>query len=630
MQSVWRVACVRIPRFPIGAVWRAERGGPLSAQLQLPLEELSGATPAEATSADAMHPRADTEAVYPGGTPNPVDARSLARDGAPNRSMDGRAARRAPFGLPGVALARGDESPVRLPSGRREVPASGFTAGHWDAHPIALASDRRLRAVSAAAGRAGVRAGMGEPEARARCAALEVMEWDELAVGREITRATAAFLEASPQVTPVAGAPGCWWIGAHGFEGLGGERALAFTLRRIARRWHPRARVAIADSCVAARAATWASDGEARAGIFIVPPGGCAAYLALAPLALLPMDPEMRETLSALGMRTIGALAALEPLEVERRWGNTGIEAWRLARGDDRRRPVLERPEGRRVVEVELPAPVTTMEPVLFLVRPALERLLAALVSEGRAAAAVAVTLTLDRPTSALPAGARAHTVTREVRPAHPLGRIAPLFDRCRSVLERWMLEAPVCGVTVAIAATAPLSGEQGSLLDGAWRDPAAVDAAFAKLRDELGIGSVVRPMARDDHPPERQGTWKDIEEENGRRAVGASSLEETDERTTGALRAPDAAADHAALRLLEQPEPVEIEWGREAPSAFRWRGRRIALARATGPERLTGDWWKGRYRRDYWHCEEAADSDAGHFLVFVEKDGWFLQGWYD
>ena len=27
MQSAWRVACVRIPRFPIGAVWQAARAG---------------------------------------------------------------------------------------------------------------------------------------------------------------------------------------------------------------------------------------------------------------------------------------------------------------------------------------------------------------------------------------------------------------------------------------------------------------------------------------------------------------------------------------------------------------------------------------------------------------------------
>ena len=43
MQSEWRVACVRIPRFPIGAVWRAVRRGDagtdaVGAQLLLPLQ----------------------------------------------------------------------------------------------------------------------------------------------------------------------------------------------------------------------------------------------------------------------------------------------------------------------------------------------------------------------------------------------------------------------------------------------------------------------------------------------------------------------------------------------------------------------------------------------------------------
>lgn len=561
---------------------------------------------------------------------------SADRAGAPTRSTDGRAAPPVPFAPPAAA------------------------PGHWDEHPIALVSAQRLRAVSAAAGRIGVRAGMGTAEARAYCASLELLDWDELAVTREITRATAAFLEASPQVTPVAGAPGCWWIGAHGFDGLGGERALAYTLRRIARRWHPRARVAIADSCVAARAATWASASNALAdgrrterststdassadhgggGLFIVPPGGCAAYLAPAPLALLPMDEEMREALAALGMRTIGTLAALEPLEVEQRWGNVGIEAWRLARGDDRRRPVLERPVVRRAVDVELPAPVTTMEPVLFLVRPALERLLAELVSEGRAAAAIAITLTLDAPMSALPAGARAHTVTREVRPAHPLGRVAPLFERCRSVLERWSLDAPVCGLSVAIAATAPLSGEQGSLLESAWRDPAAIDSALAKLREEMGPGVVVRPIARDEHRPERQGDWREIEGDdvvvagppgaNGVNGNGQTNGVNGNGQANG-VNGNGRSDTEVALRLLEQPEPVEMELGAEAPRAFRWRGRRIEVARATGPERLTGDWWKGRYRRDYWRCEEAAEEAAGHFLVFAEEAGWYLQGWYD
>ena len=47
----------------------------------------------------------------------------------------------------------------------------------------------------------------------------------------------------------------------------------------------------------------------------------------------------MREALTALGLHTIGALAALPPGDVEARWGADGVTAWRLAHGDDPRRP---------------------------------------------------------------------------------------------------------------------------------------------------------------------------------------------------------------------------------------------------------------------------------------------------
>ena len=238
-------------------------------------------------------------------------------------------------------------------------------------------SDGTLRAVSGAAARAGVRSGMTALEARARCAALEILDWDDTAIASAIAELSAHFLVASPQVTPAAHEPGLWWIGAHGLEAMGGERMLVRALAELASAWHPRARVAIASSCVAARAATWAAPGKRTSvdAAFIVPAGGDAAYLAPAPLALIPMDGELRATLAALGIGTAGAFAALDSEDVERRWGAEGLEAWRLARGEDVRRPVLATVAARHAVEVELSSPATTMEPVLFLLRPAIDRL---------------------------------------------------------------------------------------------------------------------------------------------------------------------------------------------------------------------------------------------------------------
>jgi len=616
VQSEWRVACVRIPRFPIGAVWRAARRGETGvpthdAQLLLPL-----------TSPDA---------------PPPASLSSRPRSSAP-------------------------------PSPAPE---------HWDDHPIALidSGGKRLRAVSAAAARSGLRAGMRPAEARALCADLVELPWDDVAVEAAITEASAALLGASPQVTPVSGAPGLWWIGASGFDPVGGERTLALELLRVAKRWHPRPRVAIAGSCVAARAATWAGasfqqNASDRSLVHVVPAGHDAAYLAPAPLALVPMDEELRAALDALGLRTVGALAALTAEDVERRWGDAGIRAWRLARADDLRRPVLARVETQPSMEVALASPTETLEPVLFLVRAALDRLVQELISHGRAAAAVAITLTLDDARGAL-VSEPVHTVTREVRPARPLARVAPLFERCRALLDRWTLSAPVSAVRVAIVAAAPLTGEQGDLMSASWRDVGAADAALERLRAELGPNAIVRAVHQDTHRPERAGVWRDALEvepvtrtrdvvhhtcrsldfarddkgchperaeppchpERAKRVEGSAPLPATHgtngSRVLRMVRESEPAPTiTAAHRVLEPAEVVAVECDDETPRTVVWHGHHIAVSRAVGPERLSGDWWDDGYRRDYWRCE----SMAGEFVVYLDRadDAWRLQGWVD
>jgi hypothetical protein len=105
----------------------------------------------------------------------------------------------------------------------------------------------------------------------------------------------------------------------------------------------------------------------------------------------------------------------------------------------------------------------------------------------------------------------------------------------------------------------------------------------------------------------------------------------------TGATAAPLALAEDgggtqvaapAALRLLEAPERVEVDAHGPLPGVMRWRGRHVALERAVGPERLSGDWWRDGFRRDYWRC---TGDGATEFLLYRAEDGrWFLHGWYD
>jgi hypothetical protein len=227
--------------------------------------------------------------------------------------------------------------------------------------------------------------------------------------------------------------------------------------------------------------------------------------------------------------------------------------------------------------------------------------------------------------------------VTREARIPRPVARVAPLVEHCRALLDGWALTAPISAVAVAVTRTASASAEQGDLLDGGWRDPGAADAAFARLRSALGAGTVVRPVARDEHRPERAGGWDEHQEpERGGRGVEAAPG-----RAAGAVRGArfspheplvvpnEQHVPHltAALRLLEAPEPIDVEHTAGVPSAFWWRGCRLPVESASGPERLSGDWWRDGYARDYWRCAGA----AGEFLIYLDRARrWYLQGWYD
>jgi protein ImuB len=261
------------------------------------------------------------------------------------------------------------------------------------------------------------------------------------------------------------------------------------------------------------------------------------------------------------------------------------------------------------------------MEPVLFLVRAALDRLVAEMIAAGRAVAAIAITLTLDDARGAMSI-APAHTVTREARPARPLARVLPLFERCRALLDTWPLTAPVIAVRVAIVSAAPLTGEQGDLLSTSWRDLGAADAALERLRAELGTDAIVRAEARDTHRPERTGVWRELQTESLTRSPlrGGSS---------DPLAVHDSPlALSRAHRAFDPPEMVNVVCDGDTPREVTWRGHRISVTRAVGPERLSGDWWDDGYRRDYWHCE----SLAGEMTLFLDRadDGWRLQGWGD
>jgi hypothetical protein len=143
----------------------------------------------------------------------------------------------------------------------------------------------------------------------------------------------------------------------------------------------------------------------------------------------------------------------------------------------------------------------------------------------------------------------------------------------------------------------------------------------------------VVHPESRDTHRLEESGAWTPADAIT----LASAPLPGAAQASAPPASAVPASAVQASavppsppavLRLLPSPDPVDVELPRGVPAAVWWRNRRIDIVRAHGPERLSGDWWRGDgYARDYWRCTATPDGDV---LLYHTDAGWYLQGWYD
>jgi protein ImuB len=313
--------------------------------------------------------------------------------------------------------------------------------------------------------------------------------------------------------------------------------------------------------------------------------------------------------LRALGLTTLGQLAALEADEVEARFGPQGLAAHHLARGIDTRGPSTPRDDALPVVACDLGSPVATAEPLLFVLKGALASLGAGLRTKGLAAREVVITLALDDGTAA----------EKAVRPARPTSHEGALFDHCRAAFETWTLLEPVVALTVRAAVTIGASGEQGDLLVPRWADPAALEAAFDRIRGSEGADAVATPVVRDGHLPRDAGGWEETRRTDAKthRRTGASDPGTQERRA-------------CALRLLPEPAPVRVRLGRAGIEAFHHGGAWHDVTAWSGPERLAPQWWlAGDGPQDRY---TARVTDGSLWLLFRTTDTrqWFVEGWWD
>lgn len=211
--------------------------------------------------------------------------------------------------------------------------------------------------------RRGVRAGMLLREATALCPEAVVFPPNpvrEAAVAGQIVDRLESL---SPLVEPDPDEPGCVYVDLHGLD-----RHYASSLAAAARLLQTvppilQARVGVAPGKFTARVAAGRTMPNAS---HVVAASEVTSFLAPLPVAWLPLAPEMLRRFERLGVRTLGALAALPASAVQARFGPAGRRAWELATGRDAAGVRPPRREEAVVANLTLPAPATSRQTLLI------------------------------------------------------------------------------------------------------------------------------------------------------------------------------------------------------------------------------------------------------------------------
>ncbi|HEU5055073.1 MAG TPA: DNA polymerase Y family protein [Kofleriaceae bacterium] len=469
------------------------------------------------------------------------------------------------------------------------------------ARPVAvadLAGPGRLGACSPAAEALGVRPGQLAVSARARVPELEVLAPDTELVAEGERDVLRALDRVAPRLD--SDRRGAFFLGLGGLERLyESEIDIAVRVREALAAIGLPAQIAIADQAFTA----WVTARRASP-VRIVPPGRDAAILSAIPLADLPLDERGHEICSLLGLDDAAAVAALPPGELARRLGAEGAELERMLSGT---RPVAWPREKMAPVDperagLEIDLPTEDLEPILFLGKSLIDRIVGQLAAQRRALVELAIRARLDD----------GEEVAHTIRPAEPTMEARPVVDLFRLWLEQRPMAAPVVALEMAAAVSAVPSARQLSLLaQREEKEAEALGNAVARLTAAFGAECAVRPVLMDTYRPEARLKWERF------------SVEIERHRTRGTGDGEQGTGHGWASMMMRLTAAEEIEW---EGGLVRRAGGSARVLEVDGPHRASGEWWADAFDRSYYWL---GLSDGTLVWVYRdERDGRaYLQG---
>ncbi|MEV0678423.1 DNA polymerase Y family protein [Actinosynnema sp. NPDC050436] len=495
--------------------------------------------------------------------------------------------------------------------------------------PAAVIRANEVVACSAVARAEGVRRGQRKRAAQGQCPELVVFEDDDARDARLFEPVAAAVEELAPGIEVVR--PGLVVVAARGPVGYYGspERAAERLVDHVAVHAGVEAQVGLADGLFAATLA-------AQRGL-VVPPGGTADFLA--PLDVRELDPaaerradraELVDLLRRLGLRTLGAFAAVPERDVAGRFGRSAVLAHRLASGVVRRPRVRRRPPVELAVTQGLDPPVERVDAAAFAARALAERLHRVLADRGLACTRLAIEAVTET-------GEQLRRVWRCADPLTPQG----IADRVRWQLDGWLTRERLTSGLHLLRLDPEEVVDAGVLQLGLWpgagRDQgeAAERAARAMVHVQglLGPDAVLTPVPQGGRGPAervRLVPW------------GDERVPATDPARPwpGRLPAPSPATVFAC------PEPVTLvdEAGGDVvvtgyaelvvrPHRIVHAGRAREVVAWAGPWPVDERWWDGEHAVRAARLQVLGTAPDGAQLAFllIRAGGkWAVEGVYD
>jgi protein ImuB len=480
----------------------------------------------------------------------------------------------------------------------------------WASYPAAVVAEDKPQGlilwVNERARQQGVLPGLRYAAALSLATGLRAGEVKSTEIQKAVRELTHRLMRLTPEVEPASEEPGVFWLNGMGlkfFYPSPNQWARALHADIAAHKFQV--------SVVAGftRFGTYAVAKVKKGMTVFNDPAQERQAAQEVPLHRLDLDPDFRDTLFKLGIKTVGGLLTLPPVGLRERFGPKAYRLHRMAAGDLWTPLHPYRPEEPVKQHRILDDPENDTTRLLFLIKQLLHPMLAALAARVQTLAGLWLFFLVDG----------SGWLKEQIRPAVPTLDSNQILDLVRLRLESMQFSAGITEIALEAEASVATTEQLRLFSEGPKRDLDAANRALARLRAEFGDDAVVQAKLKDGHLPEARFAWEPL----NRVKIPQDDLNDLND-VNGPVPKP------LVRRIMTKPVPLPGAPRRTHEDGWLILGHKYgSVDKLSGPYVFSGGWWNKEIQRDYYFAETRRGTIAWVYYDRVRRR-WFLQGWIE